>query len=114
MNERLAALKAALQRGETVSAFARSEGLTPQALYDWLNRRPDYARQIAAYRRPGKSKPVTGPEFWRRVEAVQKRRRGFSWKEAGRHLEINDAALRQWVRINRDRIDAALAERRAA
>ena len=114
MNERLTRLKAALQRGETVSAFARSEGLTPQALYDWINRRPDYAAQIAAYRRPGKSKPVSGPEFWRRVEAVQKRRRGFSWKEAGRGLEINDAALRQWVRINRDRIDAALAERRAA
>jgi hypothetical protein len=107
--DRLKALKAVLQRGKTITDYARTEGVTAQAIYDWLNRRPDYNNQIAMYRR-GQRAPIVGVEFWARVEAVRKRRLGMTWKQAGRHLKINDAALRQWVRINREQIDAALAE----
>lgn len=111
---RMARLKAALQRGSSFRAFALSEGITPQALMNWLDRRPDYAHQVARYRRGYKSAPVTGAQFWARVEAVRVRKAGAPWKVAAAPLAINWSALCAWYRLNRAAVDAALAERRAA
>jgi hypothetical protein len=114
---RFTRLKTALQRGDSFASFARSEGITPQALMNWLDRRPDYAVQVARYRRPGRSAPVTGQWFWLRVEAIRERKRGARWKAAARPLGINWTALCAWYRDNRAAVDRAIEElehRRAA
>jgi len=115
MKGRFDRLIAALEAGKSMRAFARSEGIAAQTVYNWLKARPHYAEQVAKFRRAGGSrKPVTDFEFRRRVEAYKLRLAGHCWKSAARTLEISDAALRQWCRINRAEIEAALAERRAA
>lgn len=114
---RFARLRAALQRGDSFARFAKAEGITPQALFDWLDRRPDYAHQVARYRRGYRSAPVTGVWFWRRVEAIRARKQGARWKQAARPLNIDHKALCAWYRANRAAVDAAIAEleqRRAA
>lgn len=114
-------LKAALQRGETIADFARTEGVTPQAITDWLDRRPDYAAQLRQYRRgrmAGLRAPICGQEFWSRAQAIRTRlETGARWKVVARELGLNDAALRQWFKTNRTAVLKAIAElqeRRAA
>lgn len=77
---RLARLKTALQHGSSFRRFALSEGISVQTLMYWLDTRPAYAHQVARYRRGYKSAPVTGAQFWARVEAVRKQRGGTCWK----------------------------------
>lgn len=113
--QRLARLKAHLQQGGSRYSFARQEGIRLQSLLNWLDRRPDYERQLAGYDRGHKSAPVTGPQYWQRVEAIRRRKADrLAWKVVAYPLGITDKALRQWYYINRAAVDAALGERRAA
>lgn len=113
--QRLARLKAHLQVGGSRYSFARQEGISRQALQDWLARRPDYALQVKRYDLDHRSAPVTGPDFWARVDAIRQRQtQGLQWKAIARPLGIEGTALKQWYYNNRAAVDAAMAERRAA
>lgn len=112
---RLARLKQALAEGQTFAAFARAEGITKQALQDWLDRRPDYAAQVARYRLDHRSAPVIGPRYWARVEAIrQRQQQGLPWKSVAYPLGITEKALKQWYYQHRETVDGLIAERRAA
>jgi hypothetical protein len=112
---RLARLKAHLQVGGSRYSFAKAEGISRQALQDWLARRPDYERQLAGYDRGHKSAPVVGARFWARVEAVRRRKdEGLQWDRAAYPLGITEKALKQWYYLHRETVDGLIAERRAA
>ena len=112
---RLARLKAHLQQGGSRYSFAKAEGISRQALQDWLARRPDYALQVKRYDLDHRSAPVTGPQFWARVDAIRQRQaQGLAWKTVARDLGMEWTALKQWYYTNRAAVDAAMTERRAA
>jgi len=109
---RLAKLKRHLREGGSRYSFAKAAGITLQALLDWLERRPDYERQIAAYSRGHKSAPVTGSDYQARIEAIRKRQtEGLRWKQAAWPLGITEKALKQWYYLHKAEIDAHLASR---
>lgn len=108
MHNRFERLKAHLQQGGTRYTFARREGVSRQAITNWLKRRPDYVRQLEAYGKTHKSAPVVGEAFKQRVGAVrEKYAHGVPWKVAGHSVGLTGPALAQWYYCNRDAVDKA-------
>jgi len=110
--ERLERLKRHLREGGSRYSFAKAEGITRQALQNWIMRRPEYALQVKRFLLSHRSAPVTGAQYWQRVEAIRQRQaQGLQWKVVARDLGMEWTALKQWYYQNRADVDGHIASR---
>jgi hypothetical protein len=100
-------LKAA-SRGETLSQFARAEGITVQTLNSWLAARPAYADQVAHLRR-GPKTVLTEAEAQKRLAAVRHKRAGMGWKQAARLAGVDVIRVQSWFYRVRPQVAAETA-----
>jgi transposase-like protein len=104
---RIERLRAALARGDNMSQFARDEGVSPQAISNWLVRRPDLQASLGIAKLRKQRSDAT---FSERVEAIRLQKSGTLWKIAAWQVRLSGNALNAWYHKNRAAVDAALAE----